>query len=810
MIASMSSAFCRASLAAIAASLCFAPAHAHTSAVGYENAGPGSVNFWYGTYHAETTFTEGSMQLVNSDGSFSVTVPFTLLLNTTPTGLIGNDSVIYAAGYDESSIYVWQGVTFNDLVADTYTFTYIPIAFPTQDWNPLTPGILSSTVTLSAAIVGGNVIDNSQPYFTEDDAAAQASELTFDGGTFAPTTSSTLAQNTTLNVGGGTVDTTSGDAAFTGNVAGVGGLTKTGAGTLTLSGENSYSGGTTVSEGTLVGTSQSLQGTIANNGDIVFAQQTDGVFAGDISGSGSVTKTGAGRLDLTGTSTYAGQTTVEDGRLAVNGSLANSIVEVGSGASIGGNGTVGGLIVRTNATAAPGNSIGKLTAATFVVFEPNSFYAVEVDAAGHNDRIVANGAATLQGGTVQVLAENGNYNPATSYTILTADGGVTGKFANATSNLAFLTPSLIYGTNSVQLTLTRNDLSFAAAGKTRNQIATGVALDKSFAIGSAVYNTLVGATAGEAARAFDALSGEIHGSALSAAAQDANLLRRTAFDRVGDPVSGRDVQLWSHVVGTWSDIDGNGNAADVERSSQGFLVGAEFNANDRIKLGVASGYTDGTVRVNDRRSRADVRGIHGIAYAGAHFGALNVRLGGSYSGLKLDSQRTASFRSFDERLSAKYNGSITQLFGEMGYRVALGAGSVEPFVGLTGIRLHNNSFAEQGGTAALSGESQSRDFGWSTLGLRTTIGAADAPLAVRLRMGWQHALSGQAVSSDLAFAGGNGFTVQGAPLARDSALTDAGVEWRAAPRLTLGVGYAGTIANQGQDHSVRASLSFKL
>jgi outer membrane autotransporter protein len=269
--------------------------------------------------------------------------------------------------------------------------------------------------------------------------------------------------------------------------------------------------------------------------------------------------------------------------------------------------------------------------------------------------------------------------------------------------------------------------------------------------------------------------------------------------------------LWSQVVGTWSDIDRNGNAAAVERSSQGFLVGAEFNANERIKLGIASGYTDGTVRVNDRRSRADVRSIHGMAYAGARFGALSVRLGGSYTGLKLDSQRAASFRSFDEHLTARYNGSITQLFGEMGYRVALGIGSVEPFVGLTGLRLHNSSFAEQGGTAALSGESKSRDFGWSTLGVRTTIGAADAPVAFHLRMGWQHALSGRAVASDLAFAGGGkGFTVEGAPLARNSALADAGIAWRAAPRLTLGLGYAGTIADQGKDHSVRASLSFKL
>ena len=56
-------------------------------------------------------------------------------------------------------------------------------------------------------------------------------------------------------------------------MSGTGSLTKSGAGTLILSGVNSYSGGTTVSGGTLQGNTTSLQGNILNNASVTFNQR---------------------------------------------------------------------------------------------------------------------------------------------------------------------------------------------------------------------------------------------------------------------------------------------------------------------------------------------------------------------------------------------------------------------------------------------------------------------------------------------------------------------------------------------------------
>jgi autotransporter-associated beta strand protein len=640
---------------------------------------------------------------------------------------------------------------------------------------------------------------------------------TYTGGTTI--TGGTLVGNTTSLQGdiannAALVFDQATNGTFGGEVSGSGSLTKMGAGTLTLTGAHTYTGGTTITGGTLVGNTTSLQGDIANNAALVFDQATNGTFGGAISGTGSLTKTGAGLLNLTGTSSFSGTTTVAAGRMAVNGSLATSDVEVQSGANIGGNGTVGGLIVRTNATAAPGNSIGELTSATFVVFEAGSTYEVEVDAAGNTDRIVATETATIEGGTVSVLAEDGDYLPQTSYQIVTAGDGVTGTFTDVTSNLAFLTPTLSYGPNAVTLTLTRNDITFAGAGTTPNQIATGTAIDSAFSAASAVYTALVGASTAEAGRGLDAFSGEIHASSLSIASEGAAQLRRSLIARSHGAAAmpeGQGVVLWSEAGGNWIDRDGNRNAADVNSSGYSLLLGIEANVGDNVKIGIAGGTAEADVTLNARGSKADTQSVYGAVYGSAAFGALTLRTGASYADLDTDTTRNVDFRSFSEELTASYGGSAVQVFGEIGYTLPLGKGSVEPFAGVNGLWLKDKDFAETGGTAAVEGDGRRRSYSWSSLGLRATIGDAGAPVVGRVQVGWEHALGDVDVTSDLRFAaGGSAFRIEGTPLSKNSVHTEAGLDWRATPRLTLSTRYTGNLGDHGQDHGVRAMVAFKL
>ena len=106
---------------------------------------------------------------------------------------------------------------------------------------------------------------------------------------------------------------------YAGTMSGSGAPAKVnGAGTLTLGGTNTYTGGTTVSGGILQGDTTSLQGNILNNAAVIFDQASAGTYAGNMSGSGALTKDGAGTLILTGTNTYSGGTTVSGGTLQGN------------------------------------------------------------------------------------------------------------------------------------------------------------------------------------------------------------------------------------------------------------------------------------------------------------------------------------------------------------------------------------------------------------------------------------------------------------------------------------------------------------
>ncbi len=132
--------------------------------------------------------------------------------------------------------------------------------------------------------------------------------------------------------------------------------------------------------------------------------------------------------------------------------------------------------------------------------------------------LVASGA-TLSGGTVNVLAQNGTYSPSTKYTILTTtnSNGLSGTFDKVTSNLAFFKPTLSYDATDVFLTLDLlnngggGGLGFSSVAQTRNQIAVATALDAS-PVTDPLVKALFNQTADGARQAFDALSGEVFGS----------------------------------------------------------------------------------------------------------------------------------------------------------------------------------------------------------------------------------------------------------------------------------------------------------
>ncbi|MBY0322349.1 MAG: autotransporter-associated beta strand repeat-containing protein [Reyranella sp.] len=212
-----------------------------------------------------------------------------------------------------------------------------------------TTTIAAGTLSITGALGTGDVVNNGRLAFDRNTDVAAANAISGSGsltkqgnGTLTLSGINSYTGGTTVSAGvlQGNTQSLQGDilnnaavtfdqatnGTYAGSMSGSGMLTKSGAGTLVLTGVNSYSGTTTVSAGTLQGNSTSIQGNILNGGSVVFDQSTNGTYAGAISGSGSLTKSGNGTLTLDGANTYTGGTTVNAGtlRLSVGGPLAST------------------------------------------------------------------------------------------------------------------------------------------------------------------------------------------------------------------------------------------------------------------------------------------------------------------------------------------------------------------------------------------------------------------------------------------------------------------------------------------------------
>ncbi|WP_440503788.1 autotransporter outer membrane beta-barrel domain-containing protein [Serratia nevei] len=551
-------------------------------------------------------------------------------------------------------------------------------------------------------------------------------------------------------------------------------------------------------------------------------------WSNDISGHGGLTKQGIGTLVLTGNNTYAGPTLVNQGRLAVNGSVT-SAVSVQNGGIVGGSGTVGSLTARQGGTVAPGNSIGTLNVAGNVSFEPGSRYAVEVGPNGQSDRIQSSGSATIGGGEVAVTLEN-SANLLTQsevrsllgqqYTILSAQQGVSGQFDAVAPNYLFLGTGLSYQPTGVTLSVGRNGTSFASVAQTPNERAVAAAAD-ALAAGNPVYESLLGSgTAGEARQAFRQLSGQIHADIASALVNDSRYLREALNGRLrqaeglasSSAIKADEGGAWAQLLGAWDHASGDANATGYQASTYGVLVGLDSAAADDWRLGVATGYTRTSLH-GGYGSKADSDNYHLAAYGDKQFGALALRGGAGYTWHRIDTKRSVNYGMQSDRDTAKYSARTEQLFAEAGYSVQGEWLNLEPFVNLAYVNFENNGIAESGGAAALRGNKQHTDATVSTLGLRADTEwqvSAGTTVALRSELGWQHQYGGLERGTGLRFNGGNApFVVGSVPVSRDGMVLKAGAEVAVNENATLSLGYGGLLSQHHQNNSVNAGFTWR-
>jgi len=468
---------------------------------------------------------------------------------------------------------------------------------------------------------------------------------------------------------------------------------------------------------------------------------------------------------------------------------------------------------------------------------------------------------------VTALDPQTSYKTGQSYRILTSDGGIDGQFASAVSKSAFLDVALNHSANAVDLTIAQKDTGgenpggenpggenpggenpggenpggenpggenpgsgkpgiFQTVAESGNQWNTAGALSTLAQSGPslALYNSLLLLSAPEAREAFNQLSGEVYPSMqsnlIAGSTQLFNVLNQRMlrlFDNdslpvpplamsLVQPAQAQNSGVWGQTFSSWGKNSGNGNVGKLDGNTTGFLLGADRKlADHNVRIGGYFGYSRGDYDVDSRRSKADTDNYHLGLYAAGQQDAFSLRGALGYTWHKIEGKRNVDFSGFSDRLKSDYDANSLLAFTEAGYRFGQPEMNVEPFINLSYIRLHTDSFQESGGAAALSVRNETMNTFYSTLGVR---GVTELPKNVSLygSLGWQHAYGDKNTSSRMAFAGSDAFITQGQAVDDNVMVGDIGVSVKLSRAATLDVGYQGQFGADTRVNSVNANL----
>lgn len=550
----------------------------------------------------------------------------------------------------------------------------------------------------------------------------------------------------------------------------------------------------------------------------------DGGFANN-GGGASLVKVGGGVLRLSGKNKYTGSTTVNDGALEVNGSIASSsLTAVNNGAALTGNGTVGATNIYNGGTFAPGDGTpgSSMTVSGNLALSSGAQYWVQINPTTASSTKVS-GAATLGGATVAAFFANGSY-VSKRYTIVDAAGGVSGTFGSlVNTNLPTnFSAGLGYDATHAYLNLTLNFAPPAYAPLNSNQENVANTLVNFFNTTGGIPMAFGSLTPAGLSRAsgelgavsqqttFDAMdqfvglladpfvSGRVESSpdsplnAYADQASDDERKRRpndalaAIYRKVPPPVSDVIAPRWSNWASGFGGAETmNGNAVTGSSTAISRVYGAAVGIDYRISpftlagIAMAGGGTSSSLAAGLGAGRSDL--FQAGAYMRHNAGPAYLSAALAYGWQDITTDRSVGL----ERLNARFDANAGSARLEAGYRVA-----TPLVVGLTPyaagqfsvLSLPNyRETAATPGTFALAYTAKDVTASRSELGWRSdkSFAVGDGVFTLRGRAAWAHNFdTDRSIQATFLALPGTSFVVRAAAQAGDSALVTGSAEMK--------------------------------
>ncbi len=646
--------------------------------------------------------------------------------------------------------------------------------------------ITSGTETLTGVntYTGGTVVSNATLKVASDASlGATSAGVTLNNAELVLLNGTTSTRGFTL-VNAATIATNGQASTLAGTIGGSGGLIASGGGVLTLTGTNTYAGGTLVDGGTTLkvagdaslgasgGTLNIADGTVQALGDLTTTRQVvlggDGLLEADgydlqLLGGLYEQKDGITTQILSGDATIDGSLSISsDGYVVLPGSTLRGVGYFN-------------LPITVEGTLAPGDDPGTMIVTAPVTFTSQGRLAVDIDGTGTNSgagnysRVIVTGAGnqfTAAGTLAPVLrgitgSATNTYTPPVgqSFTIVQAQGGVTGAFSSITQPTGLASGTRfdsIYGTNAITLYVTPADytnLSSLGVKLSGNEASVGGGINAlrgtagsrpNAAVESALTD-IFSVQANSIPVVLDQFSGEAYADALRSAA-----IRTVHY---ADIVDGLDLPTDpSRGHGLWLQGYGqNTSLGSVKSNTTGGIVGGYDQRIRNVLVGVAAGHDEGDLTEVANGDRAKVDLTHVTGYADLSLGQVRagVQLGGVETSVSVD----RGLGVIDGM--AHGSGSDWGFAGavHVGYELALGQWRLTPDASINAATIRDGVIDEsKGGVVALNLSSGRFDEVQSKLGaeLVTTYHMGGVALRPVLDLGWVHELndrSGHAVGA---------------------------------------------------------------